>query len=169
MQGYKHRYRRSWDEKAKTCAPEPTPLSSITSNFLKEKGLTEIQKKLFILYEHWDMVLGDYLAPLALPIGHRGKILLVAVEDNIVMSELTYSCQEILDRVHTFLDMQYFEKIELHLLQNKKPLNQILSEINSNQEVKVELIRPENLGHLNLPEGKVRDAYLHYLSLFDKS
>ncbi len=152
-------------EKARRCASDPTAFSSIVEKVFDEKGNSDVRVKLFHLYEHWDMVLGEDLYTLALPIGHRGKILLVAAEDSIALNELTYMIDEILERVHAFFGEEYFEKVELHLLQNKRPLN--LPPLLSEKPQKTELIRPENLGNLNLPDGKVKDAYLHYLSLFE--
>ncbi len=151
-------------EDRKRSARFPTSAQEYLSQVLEAKGNNEVQEMLSELYAHWDIAMGEELYQLALPLGHRGKILLIAGEDNLVLNELSYMLEEILERVHGFMAMQYFEKIELHLLQNRRALNQEV-EIYKAPE-KVELIRPENLGKLNLPEGKVKEAYLHYLSLF---
>ncbi len=145
-------------------ASEPISFTRYLEKVLESKGNSELRQKLFHLYDHWDMVMGEELCTLALPIGHRDKNLLIAAEDNLALNELTYLGDEILERVHAFLDEEAFEKIELHLLQSKRPLNTPFEIYSAPQNV--ELIRPENLGRLSLPEGKVRDAYLHYLSLF---
>ncbi len=110
------------------------------------------------------MVLAE-LASLALPIGHKGRTLLVGAEDNYALSDLLYSESEILLLVNAFMGEDYFEKIEMHLLQGKKPLNVMPNDIGFKKQ-EIELIRPENLGKLDLPDGPVKDAYLHYLSLF---
>ncbi len=160
------RPRRSKAENKKACAPEGMQCSTLIDQIMLAKGYSEIQKKINILYDHWDMTLGEELAQIAFPIGHRGKILLIAGEDSISMNELTYAKDDILERVHTFLEEEYFEKIELHLLHDKTPLNKL--EFTKDMP-KIELIRPENLGNLNLPEGKVKEAYLHYLTLFENT
>ncbi len=165
-EGLKEYKRPRGKERAKRFYPSPTHIASIQNSMLKGKGLDEIRQKLFQLYEHWDMVLGEDLASLALPLGYRNKIFLIAAEDSMALNELSYSQEEILGRIHAFIDMNYFDKIELHLLQGKTALNQIPKAEHDRYETV--LIRPENLGKLNLPEGKVRDAYLHYLSLFEK-
>ncbi len=159
------RPKRSKSENSKACAPEPRAFNAISEDIFNVKGFNALQKKLCLLYEHWEMTLGEELASMAFPIGHRNKILLIAGENSVAMNELNYSQEEILDRVHAFLEEEYFESVELHLLQDKMPLNQI-----PDTKFKIEhiLVRPENLGNLNLPEGKVRDAYLHYLSLFEE-
>ncbi len=161
----RYKPKKVWNEDKKRSSFHPTAFSAIAQKVFRDKGYDETREIIFQLYAHWEMVMGEDLYQLALPIGHRGKILLIAGEDNLVLNELTYMLDEIKERVNAFMGQEFFEKIELHLLQNKRPLNEAV-EIYPGPE-KVELIRPENLGSLNLPEGKVRDAYLHYLSIFN--
>ncbi len=153
-------------EDKKRSAYHPRGFKDLANEVLAIKGNSEIQELLFLLYQHWDVAMGEELYQLALPIGHRGNVLLVAGEDNLVLNELSYMLDEILERVQAFMGTDYFTKIELHLLQNKLPLNSEF-EIYKDPE-KIVLVRPENLGNLNLPEGKVKEAYLHYLSLFEE-
>lgn len=67
------------------------------------------------LWENWPMVMGDDLAGLAMPLGHRKSVLLVGAEDHLVMQELSFCTPDILERVNAFMDSPYFEKVELHL------------------------------------------------------
>ncbi len=152
-------------ERKKRAYLEPTQIFKIQERVLKSKGYDETRKQVSLLYEHWEMVFGEDLAKLALPIGYRNKILLIAAEDSMALNELNYYQEEILERIHAFMDNKFFERVEFHLLQGKTPLNKVEKAVHF--FYKTELIRPENLGKLNLPEGKVKDAYLHYLSLFE--
>ncbi len=163
---YLRRHKNNRKEHALRCAKEPRSLLSILDIVLEKKGRTEEQKKIYELYKHWEMVLSE-LATLALPLGHKGRTLLLGAEDNYALSDLIYEENEILTLVNAFMGEEYFEKIEMHLLQGKQVLNSI--EFNNNHKKQpIELVKPENLGNLNLPDGPVKDAYLHYLSLFEK-
>lgn len=147
-------------------SPELTPFHTIVTQMLDQKGRTELHKKLFHLYNNWETALGYELASIALPIGRRKDILLIAAEDNYILSELVYLHDEILEKVHLFIGEVAFKKVETHLLQGKQALH-IPFELHNKFE-ELELIRPENLGNLNLPNGKIRDAYLRYLALFSE-
>ncbi len=166
LPAYLRRHKNNRKENALRCAKEPTPFLKILDTVLDKKGRTEEQKRIFELYNHWEMVLDD-LATLALPIGHKARTLLIGAEDNYALSDLIYAESEILMLVNAFMGEEYFEKVEMHLLQGKTILN-ALPENNSHKKQEIELIRPENLGNLNLPDGPVKDAYMHYLSLFEK-
>lgn len=76
--------------------------------------------QLFRLWQNWEMVMGPDLAGLAIPLGTRHKSLLIGGEDNMVLQELSYQNEEILERVNAFMDAPSFapcfERVELHLL-----------------------------------------------------
>lgn len=67
------------------------------------------------LWENWPMVMGEDMAGLAMPLGHRKNVLLIGAEDHLVMQELSFCTCDILERVNAFMDSPYFEKVELHL------------------------------------------------------
>lgn len=75
------------------------------------------------LWRHWDQVLGPRLAGLALPLGRRGSLLLLAAEDNLILQELSFLAPEILERVNAFLDEPLFTDTRLCLLGKQRPLN----------------------------------------------
>ncbi len=163
---YLRRHKNNRKENALRCAKEPKALPNIVDIVLEKKGRTEEQKKIFELYNHWDMVLSDYES-LAYPLGHKGTTLFIGAEDNYALSDLIYAQNEILELVNAFMGEEYFKKVEMYLLQGKQVLNAIDFD-NGHKKQELELIRPENLGNLNLPDGPVKEAYLHYLSLFEK-
>lgn len=55
------------------------------------------------LWLNWSQVMGPELANLAIPMGHRGDILIVGGEDSLVLQDLTYSVPDILERANDFL------------------------------------------------------------------
>lgn len=84
-------------------------------NALTKLAGSEEREQLRRLWENWPMVMGEDMAGLAMPLGHRKNVLLIGAEDHLVMQELSFCTPEILERVNAFMDSAYFEKIELHL------------------------------------------------------
>lgn len=117
------------------------------------------------LWNNWKMVMGAELAPLAHPLGHREGILLVGVEDHFLMQELSYAVPEMLERVNAFMDEAFFQKIELHLLGDRVPLNEI-------QATTLPPLpppeRPKQLGGLHLdPNTTIGRCYAAYVKVFE--
>lgn len=81
------------------------------------------QGRLVRLWQHWDMVMGPQLAPIAWPLGHRGTVLLVGAEDAMLMQELSMQTEEILERVNAFIDEALFTEVRVSLALGKNPLN----------------------------------------------
>ncbi|WP_341806122.1 DUF721 domain-containing protein [Nitratidesulfovibrio liaohensis] len=138
--------------------------------FLERRGAPE-RMRLVRLWENWDMVMGTDIAVLAYPLGHRKRILLVGAEDNMAMQDLTFLTPEILERVNAFMDDvsdgPYFERVEVHLLQRRTPLDEVRVE-RSAPPPRVPP-RPDNLGGLLGafdPESPVGRAYASYVRMF---
>ena len=81
------------------------------------------RRLLFRLWENWSMVMGPMLAELAVPLGHRGKSLLVGGEDNLVLQDLAFMREELLERVNAFMDSPRFDRVELHLVMARHRLD----------------------------------------------
>lgn len=80
------------------------------------------QARLVQLWRHWPMVMGDMLAPLGFPLGHKEKTLLVGAEDAMALQELAMQSEEILERVNAFMSEAFFTKVNVSLMQNKPDL-----------------------------------------------
>lgn len=146
------------------------PIADALRGFLDRRGAPE-RLRLVRLWENWDMVMGVDIALLAYPLGHRKRILLVGAEDNMAMQDLTYLAPEILERVNAFMDGvnegPYFERVELHLLQRRTPLDRVRLE-HGTPPPRVPP-RPERLGGLlgTLdPDSPVGRAYASYVRMF---
>lgn len=117
------------------------------------------------LWNNWSMVMGAALAPVAHPLGHREGILLVGAEDHFLMQELSYCVPEILERVNAFMDEPFFQKVELHLLGDRIPLDEIrpttLLPLPPPE-------RPKALGELQLdPDSPIGRCYAAYIKVFE--
>ena len=78
------------------------------------------------LWQHWSMVMGSELAPLAWPLGERKGVLLVGGEDAMAMQELVMMRDEILERVNAFMDERFFSEVHVSLSLGKRPLDGLM-------------------------------------------
>ncbi len=123
------------------------------------------------LWRNWDMVMGDELRHLAIPIGHRKSTLIIGAEDNMAQQELTYFTYEIIERVNAFLDEPFFDKVQVDLLLGKPALDEI--EMPAIEPYVPALPpRPERLGALlgKLdPASPVTRCYEKYVRMYEKT
>lgn len=134
--------------------------------FSKHKGRENFQ--IVHLWENWDMVMGETLKDLALPLGCKERILRIGAEDNMLLYELGFYAQEILARANAFMHEEYFTKIRFELLQNRKPLAPKL-DTTGPIILPEERQRPDQLGGLLRyfdPESKIGKAYRSYVESF---
>ncbi len=119
------------------------------------------------LWRNWAMVMGEELALLAVPLGHREGLLLIGAEDNMALSELNFSVPEILERANAFMNEPYFTRVEFHLSAGHLALD-IPQEITPSQRVREPLAKPPGLlGKAQLdPKGMVGRCYAAYLKRF---
>lgn len=117
------------------------------------------------------MVMGEELAPLAYPLGRRGRTLIVGAEDNMVQHELSFYAFDMLERVNAFMGEPFFEKVQVHLLMGNAPLDEItMPTIPPPPQEEPE--RPAQLGSLMGkldPDSPVTKAYEKYVTMFEKS
>jgi hypothetical protein len=89
--------------------------------FLEKRNAPE-QFRILRLWEHWSMVMGPALAPLAAPLGHRGKTLLLGAEDPMAAQELFMQREEILERVNAFMDCPCFTGVQIEQMMGRQNL-----------------------------------------------
>lgn len=120
------------------------------------------------IWKNWSRIVGPRLQELARPLGKRKKTLVIGVENSLIMQELVFYSDQILEQVREFLGWQPFDKISFELLQNFSSLDQQpLSSDFQAQAAKV----PDALGGLKekLPEqSPVGSCYRAYLRLLGK-
>ena len=125
--------------------------------------------RLAAILQCWREVVGEDMAGLARPLGHRGKTLLIGCEDPVIMQELSYMAPDILEMVNAKFNEQVFDNVQFDLLANKVPLD----------EVKVDpplfqppsRFVPTSLGHLELLRGldtPLGRAYAKYVRTHGK-
>ncbi len=143
-------------------ARQPCDNADLPRNPVQNRQDATDPRHLVELWRNWAMVMGPALAPLALPLGCRGEILVVGGEDNLVLQELSFQTPELLERVNAFMDAPpdapVFTRVELRLIQGKRPLS-LPPETPVRER---HLCRPADLGaYLDLmdPESPVARCY----------
>lgn len=125
--------------------------------------------KLAQLWRNWEMVMGEELKHLAIPLGHRKNTLIVGAEDNMAQQELTYFTYEIIERVNAFLDEPFFNKVQVDLLLGKPALDETTLPTITPYVPEMPP-RPARLGGLigKLdPDSPVTRCYEKYVRMFD--
>ena len=77
------------------------------------------------LWKHWPELVGDEFAGMVKPLGRQGNALVLGVEDNLLMQEMVYHTDALLDAISSFLGWQPFDNIKYKLLQNRTALDEI--------------------------------------------
>ena len=122
------------------------------------------------LWMSWDMVMGENLSGIACPLGHRENTLIIGGEDTIVLNDLMYWKDEILDRANAFMNgIMKFSKIEFSLAQGRTPLTKIPS-LYRNLPFYSDLPTPEGLeGKASIPiDTSLGRFYLACLKRYGK-
>ncbi|QJB56975.1 DUF721 domain-containing protein [Pseudodesulfovibrio sp. zrk46] len=121
-------------------------------------GLTLVQ-----LWNAWDELMGE-MAPIARPLGHRGRKLILAAEDPMVMQEAQFLAPMILDTVNGYLGEEVFDKVTFELLNGRVPLDGVIRP--EAVEPPRKLKKPKDLGKLtqlldtDTPLGRCYRAYM---------
>ena len=121
------------------------------------------------LWEHWDMVMGEDLAALASPLGHKKDVLLLAAEDSMAAQDIAMRTEEILERVNAFMNERYFSRVQVELPMGRQDLSRSAPPLRP-RPPDYQAPRPENLGDLkktlppDSPVGQCYQAYLRYFS-----
>ena len=136
------------------------------SGWLAARGMRPQQTLLGHLWRNWELVMGPDIAAIARPLGHRNGILLIGGDDSCALQELSYAVPEILERVNAFMDEEFFQKVELHLLMGKESLQNIgITEIPEVPKPQ----RPLSLGRAQLPpDSPIASAYAAYVRMFEQ-
>ena len=120
----KRPFRRSaWRGRSREGAGAATSLRDALLGLLQSMGGTPERAGLQSLWDNWEKVLGPELAALAQPLGHHGDrkgaagrvALLLGAEDAMLLQELRFRGEEILERVNGFLGQAYFCEVKVSL------------------------------------------------------
>ncbi|CAM2059230.1 hypothetical protein DSUL_20557 [Desulfovibrionales bacterium] len=136
--------------------------------YVKDDLKGEFAFQLVHLWQSWLEVMGPELGQLARPLGHRRATLKVGVVDAMAMYEVSFIREELVGRANAHLGKKWFDKVELHLLNNITPLDEVHGRRLSERLLPC---RPERLGKLffQLPkEHPVGQCYRAYVQCFER-
>ena len=128
------------------------------------------QDRLNQLWRHWAMVMGEDLAAIAVPLGHKRDILLVGGEDAMAMQDLLFLVPEILERVNAFMEGSFFRKVELLPASRKAPLDKPVS-LGIEKRGPYVPPRPVKLGGLRGqldPDSPIGRCYEAYVRMYER-
>lgn len=129
------------------------------------------QRFIAALWQNWSMILGEELAGIALPMGHKEQTLVIGAEDNMAMQELSMQSPEILERVNAFMDQEYFSKVKVVLMLGQRPLRTEPEKRSVSAPRSALPPKPPRLGSLHGkmdPDSVVAACYQAYAALFGK-
>lgn len=117
--------RRAWRGRRRDGAGGGITLREALLGLLESMGGSPERAGLQSLWDNWEKVLGPELAAIAQPLGHHGDgkgahadgraALLLGAEDAMLLQELRFRGEEILERVNGFLGQAYFCEVKVSL------------------------------------------------------
>ncbi len=99
-------------------------IATALDKYLQAKGLNK-ELQIAKLWTCWADIIGSELADMAKPLGKRKNTLVVGAVDNVVMQELVYYSEQILEQIEEFLGWQPFDKVVFELLDTRTSLDEI--------------------------------------------
>lgn len=142
--------------------------SKMLKKLLYEKG-GDRNMPLVPLWQNWDMVMGEELAELGRPLGHKNRTIIIGAEDNMAQYELSAQTYDVLERVNAFLGKDMFDTVQVELMQGREALDDITMPTFEKALVKIPP-RPKDLGnleHILDPESPVTKCYKKYVAMYD--
>ncbi|MDL2316165.1 DUF721 domain-containing protein [Desulfovibrio sp. OttesenSCG-928-A18] len=129
------------------------------------------QRHLAALWDNWNLILGEELDGLGLPLGHKDGTLYIGADDSMALQELSMYSMEILERANAFMDSHFFNNVKVELMQGRR--NLAAPRLIGFQGPALPALppRPDKLGALRDKLDKnspVAQCYEAYLALFEQ-
>ena len=127
------------------------------------------RRHLTALWQHWTVVMGESLAALACPLGHKGDVLFIGADDTMAMQELSLQATEILERANAFMDCEFFRQVKVGLMQGRQALSCPRPRRLDSPLCPVRPKKPHRLGALAGkldPDSPVTRCYEAYIAMF---
>ncbi len=145
------------------------PIDQVIRALLRDRK-SRGQDRLSRLWQHWAMVMGEDLAAIAVPLGHKRDILLVGAEDAMAMQDLLFLTPEILERANAFMEGPFFRKVDLLPVTRKTALDKIVP-LEIRKAAPYIPPRPAKLGGLRGkldPDSPIGRCYEAYVAMYER-
>ncbi|MGL4721696.1 MAG: DUF721 domain-containing protein [Desulfovibrionaceae bacterium] len=93
----------------------------------------ELTHKLLDLWKNWDTIMGSPIKDILSPVDTRKTTLLLTATNSVALQEAHYYKEDILQKVHSFLGMEYFHSISIRHSLGETPLTKSNSIIYSSE------------------------------------
>ena len=136
------------------------------ANFFLDAHGGKERRHLTALWQNWRTVMGEAIADLAFPLGHKDATLLIGADDNMSMQELSLQSVEILERANAFMDSDFFRQVKVALMQGQRDLSRKRAQA---PYVPFRVPKPPRLGGLAGkldPQSPVTRSYEAYVAMF---
>jgi Protein of unknown function (DUF721). len=80
------------------------------------------QMRLTALWRQWETVMGEQIASLSYPLGHKDDDLALGADDSMALQELSLLGAEILERANAFMGREFFSTVTVQLRQGRRNL-----------------------------------------------
>ena len=80
------------------------------------------QSRLVALWKDWDRIMGEDIASIGYPLGHKDRALTIGADDSMAMQELSLMAEDILERANEAMGEGYFDRVTVTLMQGKNAL-----------------------------------------------
>ncbi len=143
---------------------KPEEFGGTIYSYLRDLDREKGSLKLVPLWKAWTEIFGPEMAEMLRPLGHRKGVLKIGCSDSVVMQEMNFFQGHILEKVNSFLQEEYFDKIRFELLNNSTPLDEIKPRPDVRRHAPP---RPVNLGGLQgrlSPDSPVTRCYEKYVA-----
>lgn len=114
----------------------------------------------------WDQIVGSEMAALVKPLGQKNKTLILGAQDGIVIQEITFASQQIIDMINDFCGSDIFDKLRVELLKGRTPLDKKLV---YTPHISIPVKKPRHLGNLKgfmSEDSPVARCYSRYVDFF---
>ncbi len=116
--------------------------------------------------KNWENIVGPDVAELVKPVARKKSTLILGARDSIVIQEISFLSDQILEMINSFCGSDFFDKVRVELLKGRTPLDkELVKKPSSRTPAK----KPENLGCLKRDmdqDSPVARCYAKYLQFF---
>lgn len=89
-------------------------------SLLRKMGGRPGKSRLAELWRQWEQIMGPEIADMARPAGGKGKTLLIMAEDAMMLQDLLFYSEEILQKANEFIGHKYFDNVRGQLQDGRK-------------------------------------------------